>query len=266
MSKPSDAPDQSPFILPERQKVKAYWWKGRGLPNWGDSLAPLLLARFAHVEAEWTERGAAEVVCVGSILGHIIGPWFKGTILGAGKLFQEQTVPPEAAVLALRGPLSAKGVPGSCAVGDPGLLADELVRIKTKCHDLCIVPHWSDKTLGHNPLFTKYDHIVIDPAWPPLKIVRTMAESRKVVSSSLHGLVVADALAIPRRFEESADWSAEGGHFKVRDHNAAVGLPFLVGKLQEADANRVVDIKTCLKDAFREYSRIVTVGAFGETS
>lgn len=234
-------------------------------PNWGDWLTPLLLARFAHVEAEWTERGSATVACVGSILGQILGPWFQGTILGSGKLFQEQTVPSGAKILALRGPLSAKNVPGSFALGDPGLLADELVQIETKIYDLCIIPHWSDGTLIHDTRFIQYDHVLIDPSWHPLDIIRIIAESRKVVSSSLHGLILADALAIPRRFEASADWSQEGGYFKVRDHNAAVGLPFVIGKLQEADANRVVDRKTCLRDAFREYSRTVT-GAFGETS
>jgi polysaccharide pyruvyl transferase len=248
---------ESPFIEPPRPKVKAYWWKGRSVANWGDWLTPLLLSRFAHVDPIWTERGSAEVVVVGSILGHIMGPWYSGTILGAGKLFEHESVPRHAAILALRGPLSARHVPGSYALGDPGLLADELVRIETKKYDLCLIPHFSDKSLAQNPEFTKYDHVVIDPAMEPLAIIRTIAESRKVVSSSLHGLILADALAIPRRFEPTADWSKEGGYFKVRDHNAAVGLPFAIGKLQEADANRVVDRKTDLKDALREYGRNV---------
>ncbi len=233
--------------------VKAYWWKGR--PNWGDGLTPLLLARFAHVEAFWAERESAEVVAVGSILGNIMGPWFKGSILGAGKLFQQQTVPPNATVLALRGPLSAKGVRGSFALGDPGLLADELVQIETKRYELAIVPHWSDGVLVHDARFIRYNHVVIHPSWHPLTVIRLIAESRKVVSSSLHGIILADALGIPRRFEPTADWRLEGGDFKLRDHNAAVGVPTEIGKTQEADANRVVDRKTELKDAFKQYGR-----------
>lgn len=250
-----------PFIEPPRPSVKAYWWKGKRQPNWGDWLTPLLLSRFAHVQPEWVERGSAEVVCVGSILGQIIGPWFTGTVLGAGKLFADQTVPPRASVLALRGPLSARGVAGTFALGDPGLLADELVTIDTKRYDLCLIPHWSDKTLAHDTRFTQYEHVVIDPAWDALSVIRTIAESKKVVSSSLHGLILADALSIPRRFEASADWSNDGGFFKVRDHNAAIGLPFITGKLQAADSNRVADRKTDLKDAFKEYSRSVRSGS-----
>jgi pyruvyltransferase len=251
-------PGEHPFILPPKTVVKAYWWKGKNrLQNWGDWLTPLLLARFAHVEPRWTERGSADVVCVGSILGHIIGPWFKGTILGTGKLFEAQVVPPHATVLALRGPLSAKNVPGNYVLGDPGLLADELVQIETKKHDLCIIPHWSDKHLAFDEQFTRYPHVLINWADDPLTIIRTIAESHKVVTSSLHGLILADALMIPRRFEPSLEGEFAGDMFKFRDHNAAVGLPFIVGKLQEADSNRVIDRKTDLKDVFREYGKTV---------
>jgi hypothetical protein len=246
----------NPFIPPPSPTVKAYWWKGK-TRNWGDWLTPLLLQRFAHVNAEWTERGKAEIVCVGSVLGNIVGPWYRGVVLGAGKLFEDMIPLPQANILALRGPLTAKNVPGTFALGDPGLLADELVRVETRQHDLCIVPHWSDKTLALDPRFTRFAHVVVDSTWAPLDVIRTIASSCKVVSSSLHGLILADALNIPRRFEATADWSTDGGYFKVRDHNAAVSLPFAIGKLQEADANRVVDRKTDLKDAFREYSRIV---------
>ena len=248
----------SPFISPPMPIVRTYWWRGKGgRNNWGDFLTPLILERYGHAEAVWSERGSADLVCIGSILGHIIGPWFTGTILGAGKLFEEAIVPHQARILALRGPLSAKHVHGSFALGDPGLLADELVRIETKKYDLCIVPHFSDKTLAINPEFTKWNHVIIDPYSDPLTVIRTMAESAKVVSSSLHGLILADALNLPRRFEPSGDWVKEGSFFKVKDHNAAVGLPFEVGKLQEADANKVIDLKTDLKQVFKEYRHLV---------
>lgn len=239
--------------------VKAYWWKGK--PNWGDSLTPLLLHRFAHVNAVWVPASEAKVVCVGSILGNLIGPGYYGTILGSGKLFESGTVPPHARVLALRGPLTAKGVPGEYVLGDPGLLAGELVQIETKLYDLCIIPHWSDKTLGVDPRFTKYPHVVIDPSADPLMIIRTIAQSAKVVSSSLHGLILADSLGMPRHFEATAHWDKEGGFFKVRDHDAAVGLPFLIGEHQEADENRVADLKTGLKDAFRAYGDSIRAAA-----
>lgn len=254
-------PDEHAFIARPKTKVKTYWWRGHKGANWGDWLTPLLLERFAHLEAQWAERGTANLVMVGSILGHIIGPWYTGTILGSGKLYEDAIVPPRATILALRGPLTARGVPGSYALGDPGLLADELVRVDTKRFDLCIVPHWSDTRpytetpLAEDPQFTRYPHVIVDPFDDPLTVIAAMAQSAKVVTSSLHALILSDALNIPRRFQGTADWASDGGYFKALDYSASVGVPFKIGKLQEADPNKVIDRKTDLKDVFRAYGK-----------
>ena len=156
---------------------------------------------------------------------------------------------------------------GNFVLGDPGLLADELVRIDTKRFDLCIIPHWSDVPregfpgLAFDERFTQFPHVIVDPAADPLAVISIIAQSVKVVTSSLHGLILADALNIPRRFENTAVWKNEGEYFKVADHNAAVGLPFKIGVLQEADSNRVIDRKTDLKDVFRAYGADVRAGS-----
>ena len=105
--------------------VKCFFWNL--VTNWGDRLSPLLLHRFSRVQAEWSTAEAAEIVCVGSILGNLVRPTYTGVILGSGKLFEDGIVPPNANILALRGPLTARGVRGLFALGDPGLLADEMV-------------------------------------------------------------------------------------------------------------------------------------------
>ena len=228
--------------------IRAFWWSL--ITNWGDRLSPLLLHRFARVEAEWATAEEAEVVCVGSILGNLVKPDYTGIVLGSGKLFEEGIVPPAAHILALRGPLTARGVAGSFALGDPGLLADELVTVDEKLHDLGLVAHWSDHRLEKDPRFTKYKPLVIRYNDDPLEVIRQIGSCKKIVSSSLHGLILADAFNIPRRFEATAEWLKEGGDFKVRDHCAAVGLPFEVCTLQQANSNRVADAKAGLWDAF----------------
>jgi pyruvyltransferase len=236
-------------------KINVFWWLL--VKNWGDRLSPLLLQRFAQVEAVWTPAEEADVVCVGSILGNIVKPDYTGIILGSGKLFEDGMVPREAKILALRGPLTARGVKGDFALGDPGLLADELVNVNEKKYNLGLIPHWSDRTLEKDPRFLKYDPIIIRSNHDPLEIIRTIGACKKIVSSSLHGLVLADAFNIPRRFETTAAWSKEGGHFKVRDHNAALYLPFEIGLTQQANSNRVHDCKAALWDAFTEFGIMV---------
>ncbi len=229
--------------------VSAFYWNL--VKNWGDSLSPLLLHRFAHIETTWVPADLAQIVCVGSILGNLVKPTYTGVVLGSGKLFEEGIVPTHAHILALRGPLTARGVPGTFALGDPGLLADELVTVEDKTHELGIVPHWSDHRLEHDPRFAKYKPVIIRADRDPLEVIRAIGACRKIVSSSLHGLILADAFNIPRRFEATAAWSREGGDFKVRDHNAALDLPFKIGVTQQANSGRVDDAKAGLWDACR---------------
>ena len=131
--------------------VKAYWWCE--VPNFGDALAPLLLEHFADIRVEWDTISHARVASIGSILEHI-PPLWDGYVLGSGKLMEFSRLhlhTKTATILALRGPLSARGVPGNFALGDPGLLANELVGPQEKLWDLGIVPHWQDDKLAERP-------------------------------------------------------------------------------------------------------------------
>src|SRR5690242_8027558 len=130
--------------------VKAYWWNGR--PNFGDAMAPLLIERFTSHRAEWERVGKADVVSVGSVLEHL-PPLYDGFVVGTGRLYPDSKVSlygGSQRVLALRGPLTARAWPHDVAIGDPGLLANELVGPQTRTTDLGIVPHWSDSTLARS--------------------------------------------------------------------------------------------------------------------
>src|SRR5271166_6936186 len=117
-----------------KSAVKAYWWVG--VPNFGDALAPLLLKKFAGLRVEWATISHSSVASIGSILEHI-PPLWDGYIVGSGRLHEnsrmnlvQMTSGVSAKILAVRGPLSARGIPGSFAIGDPGILADELVGVQ----------------------------------------------------------------------------------------------------------------------------------------
>lgn len=233
-------------------QTTAYWWSG--ISNFGDLLTPLLLEHFASLSVTWASARDADIVCVGSILEHI--PTTRATwptIVGAGKLWANSDVRfiARANVLALRGPLSARGLPGDYALGDPGLLANELVTVETKRHLLGVVPHWSDTWLARDPRFTRYNPVVIDPRGDPLEVIRTIGECHKIVSSSLHGIILADAFGIPRRIEYTPRFDREGGTFKFRDYSAAIRTPFVIGKTIQASRFAVDDRKSELYDVLR---------------
>lgn len=236
--------------------LQTYWW--RGVPNFGDALAPLLIKRFVDKDSEWTPAKNASLISIGSILEHIPSAW-NGYILGSGKLRPESKIDLSAAtILALRGPLSARGVKGSFAVGDPGLLAPDLVGYQEKKYDLGIFPHWKDHDLV--PRFQKiirppHSVIVIKPAEDPLTTLRQIGSCRRIVTSSLHGMIVADAFGIPRRVEMCDKLAKEGGDFKFRDYSASIRTPFEVGKMVEPSRRFVEDAMFSIFDAYKLLER-----------
>jgi len=241
------------------KKVRAYWWRGNPshpVKNFGDALSPYLLKRFADIRTAWSPVSHSNVVSIGSLLEHV-PPLWDGHILGTGKLYEDSRLhlhTNTAKIWALRGPLTARCVPGDYALGDPGLLADELVTVDHRDVGLGIVAHWTDSTLAKRPEFYSRDFetMVIDVAGDPLDVVRSIGRCQKIVTSSLHGLVVADAFGIPRRYEMIPNASRyEGGLFKIRDYSASIQAPFEPGKLIEASRFYVEDRKFEIWDAYR---------------
>lgn len=238
--------------------MKTYYWKDK--KNFGDLLTALLLHRFARLDSSWSIPEHAELVMVGSILEQIPHDW-SGVIAGCGKLHENTIINfPNAKILALRGPLTAKGVRGNIVLADPGLLADELVGEQDKLYNLGIVPHWTDKSLENNPLFKKYNPKIIRVTDDPLKVIKEIGQCKKIVSSSLHGIILADAFSIPRRIEMAPRMIShphqEGGLFKWEDYSASIGMKLKIGLTQEADRNIVIEKQHELFDLFEEIKSI----------
>jgi hypothetical protein len=163
---------------------------------------------------------------------------------------------PRAKILALRGPLTAQGVPGDYILGDAALLANELVSVD-KRYQLGIVPHWSDTVLEHRHEFKGFSPRIIRPDGDPLEVLREIGRCRKIVSSSLHGIIVADAFGIGRRTELAPLIVKEGGLFKFKDHAACMGLEFMLGKVQHAPRHIVQDRQQRLYDTIEGISVLV---------
>jgi pyruvyltransferase len=239
--------------------IKAYWWNSR--PNFGDALAPLLLRYYADLDVEWDTVSRASIVTIGSVLEHI-PPLWDGYVLGAGQLYEDSHLylyGQGTNVLALRGPLSKRSYPGDCAIGDPGLLAYALVPTQERMYDLGILPHWTDGKLIADRRFIndKWSHIVIDPTDDPLSVIRNVARCKKIVTSSLHGAVIADSLGIPRRIEYTKRFDSEGGVFKFRDYHQSIGMKFELGVTAQPNMHHVETRQDELWDAYRDLGTLI---------
>lgn len=241
---------------PRKTAPTAYWWTGK--PNFGDALNPLLLDWFSDIRARRVPAAKADVIVCGSVLEHLPDQGWRGIVAGAGKMYEETDLSDRLAaaiVLALRGPLSAKGLAGDFALGDPGLLACEMVQVD-KEYNLGIVPHWSDTVLERRHEFKGFNPRIIRPTGDPREVVREIGRCRKIVSSSLHGIILADAFGIPRRTEMAKLFETkEGGMFKFRDHNAAVGVPFEIGVTQLAPRYKVEQCQHEIYDVMTSVGR-----------
>jgi pyruvyltransferase len=225
-------------------------------------MAPLLLKRFAGLDVVRSAVGCSQIVTVGSVLEHVPPEW-PGIILGTGKLREDSQLhlhTKTATILALRGPLTARQCPpGNYAIGDPGLMVTELIPAQDKLYDLGIVPHWSDEHLTARPEFQgdgKWVVKVISPRDDPLTVITEIARCHRIVTSSLHGAITADAFGIPRRVEpEGVKWTGDKT-FKWRDYSASIGVPFEPGKMTEVSRLRIADRQYELFDAYNDLAAI----------
>ncbi|MGO4145612.1 polysaccharide pyruvyl transferase family protein [Paenarthrobacter sp. YAF11_1] len=172
--------------------------------NFGDLLGPLIAQRILWLNN--INSGLADsrrLLTVGSIL-HFALPddvvWGSGI---NGKVPGRKVGSTKLDVRLLRGPRSKShlhnmGTSAPHLFGDPALLIPTLfpeVRGWTdvKTRDVLVVPNLNDKLLFDDEL------PMVSPRNEIWLVVRAIAQSKFVVASSLHALILADALGIPNR-------------------------------------------------------------------
>ncbi len=122
-------------------------------------------------------------------------------------------------VRAVRGPATrdAAGLPTETPLGDPGLLAPMLLKGRPKVDARWgLIPHLVDRrSLAIRQMVERMRHMqIIDLANPDVaQVTREIASCEAVLSSSLHGLIVADALGVPNARLKLSDLVA-GGDWK----------------------------------------------------
>lgn len=205
-------------------KALRVWWPTTPRPgNLGDVLTPLVLAHLGY-RATWTPQSSADVLAIGSIV-RFARP--GQTIFGSGAMRAEDHPSPQARYLAVRGPLTRSCIQasgGKCpeVYGDPALLLSEIVTEPAqRIHDVGLVPHYVDRE--HVGRLHPDERIIDIVRADPLDVVREIRQCRAIVSSSLHGIIVAHAFGIPAAWVK---WSNRltGDDVKFHDYAGSVGV------------------------------------------
>lgn len=199
-------------------------WK-RPINNFGDLLGPLIVSRLAEQRGLGEPARIARLLSVGSVLhfakdGDVV--WGSGVNAKASIGLH---VARRLDVRAVRGPrtrafLAVLDIDAPPIYGDPALLLalvmPELLDVP-KAHEVTVVPNFHDmKARALRP-----SCITQAPTAPLHDVLRRIAASHLVVGSSLHGIIVAEALGVPARLITPK----VEPEFKYRDYYEGTGRP-----------------------------------------
>lgn len=187
-----------------------YWHRKQG-ENFGDYLSLKIVERMVGQKVipaiTKKEMEHPKLLAIGSILilaneGDVI--W--GTGMNGKRMDLDLYKFDHLDVRAVRGPLTRdfliKNFHMDCPeiYGDPALLFPSLYpefEIKSKPEfDYVVIPHYTEEYLFPKCLFPN----AVYPTEPWDQVISQILNSRFVISSSLHGLIIAEAYGIPARY------------------------------------------------------------------
>lgn len=246
--------------------VKLYYAR---LANMGDLLNELIVSRCFDCRVERCSFLTGEMSAIGSHLGMYT---YHGGALMRLQQFINGIRQPEVYVwgtgfinyddckghffkrdmrfLALRGELSRRNVERMTGktldipTGDAGILADRLLdSLPEKRYELGIIPHICDlKDEAAAQLAEKYENaLLINVKDEPLEVVSQIAQCRYILSSSLHGLIVADSFNVPNMHIVFGE-RLKGDGYKFDDYYSAYNVPHIQRDLRQEAAPSLDEI------------------------
>jgi hypothetical protein len=188
-------------------------------------IGPYLYEKITDKPHEFTEdvnKHPHYMIC-GSILREATN---RSVVLGCG--FGEYDQKPEGKpkIHLVRGKLTEQrlfelGYTKTWGLGDPGLFLPFVYRPEVeKVHEVSVLPHYIDyeKVKAFN-----LDWPVLNITQPVETVINEINQCKKIITSSLHGLIVAHAYGIPAQWVEFSD-NVVGKGFKFRDYFTTVGF------------------------------------------
>lgn len=193
--------------------------------NWGDMLSPILIKHMTGIDMPTiygnTHRTQKHLIAIGSLLR-----WANKntTVWGTGFLSKSMKPKSKPHICAVRGPATRNrlielGIHCPKIYGDPALLYSRFHNPEVECKfDLGIVPHYAEKGLYDR---FKDETLIIDICAGIKEVVRQIKSCKLIASSSLHGLIIADAYDIPSLWIQTTN-KILGKGFKFIDYFRSV--------------------------------------------
>jgi len=196
--------------------INAWWWRTNKKPyNFGDELGALILTKLGY-KVRRVALSKADVVIIGTILDIAETENKNVTVLGAGSGYTHDSEH-NFYTLAVRGQLTQNNLKSNAVLGDIGLLASRIWTKEPARYNIGVVRHYVDK--DDYP----FADIVIDATELPETVIKKISSCRVILSSSLHGLIIADSYGIPNMRIARDD--VISGNWKWMDYKTAFVKP-----------------------------------------
>ncbi|MCJ2129867.1 polysaccharide pyruvyl transferase family protein [Methylobacterium sp. E-045] len=220
--------------LDERFRPKIWWMRSPFPGNFGDILTPYVLWHAFGVMPRWYSSKQADGLCIGSI-AKFARPGMH--LWGTGMPRSTDDICPTAIYAAVRGPLSREAVlaaGGQCPeiYGDAAILLPELYApVVEKTHTVGIIAHvLQEARIRQAVEAVGADHVkvisLLAVSFEDIeRVIREILSCEEIVTTSLHGLIVAHAYGVPAQSARLAEGKKEAkDSFKMRDYKQSVGL------------------------------------------
>lgn len=240
-------------------KIRLFWWneikiQGKSKENYGDLLGKYLVEKISQKEVVWAKPSKFSIqdffspiyVTIGSILTNVN---HKCIVWGSGIISKSYPVK-NAKFLAVRGPqtrnyLVNHGYEVPEVFGDPALLLPKYYNPKFKKeYAIGIIPHYRD--FGRIKDFYNHENniLLIDLMTNDVEVTTdAFLKCKQIVSSSLHGVIVAHAYGIPAVWQKFSD-DVFGDDIKYQDYFESVGIPNYKSDIvsSKMDINELLDL------------------------
>ncbi|MFK5688902.1 polysaccharide pyruvyl transferase family protein [Ornithinimicrobium sp. LYQ92] len=210
--------------------VPAHWWDVKA--NFGDVLGPMLVEGISGRSAINVRAFRSEdpgLFTVGSVAAHLQRPgarvWGSGVIGTLSRSKVEDLAPRRPrSIHAVRGSLTRTELRDKLGwevpevYGDPALLLPRYYEPQVSAHTqgrIALVPHYMHRGMVSPSL--PEEIAVVDVQQGPEIVIDQITSARACISSSLHGLVVAQAYDVPWSWLRVGDKLLHGDSFKFED-------------------------------------------------
>lgn len=218
-------------------RPKVFWWSmvsraGGSFENFGDVLTPYLVERISGIKPILfdVKSKMAPFVKHALMVGSIISYSKQNSMVwGSGIIKADESIA-GGKFLAVRGPrtirrLNELGLTPPSVVGDPGLLMPLLYNPESnRKHKVGIVPHYIDEDSVKANILGVDDLPVISLKDDDVEhVISQIVACRKIISTSLHGVIIAHAYGIPALWWKHSD-NLSGDDIKFLDYFESVEM------------------------------------------